>query len=82
MDSLARDRARTQRGVRAVPGPHKSRAWALIDMERDHHVDGAPSRRHKELTATGISVAIDSESCMQHHIGRTIECGATLGGKP
>jgi alkylhydroperoxidase/carboxymuconolactone decarboxylase family protein YurZ len=51
-------------------------------MERDHHVDGALSRRHKELTATGISVAIDSESCMQQHIGRTIECGATLGGKP
>ena len=41
-------------------------------------VIAALSRKHKELIAVGISVTIDCESCMQWHIEKAVEHGATL----
>ena len=40
--------------------------------------DAALSRKHKELIAVGISVTIDCESCMQWHIEKAVEHGATF----
>jgi AhpD family alkylhydroperoxidase len=50
---------------------------AFADMEAKAFADGSISRMHKELTAVGISVVIDCESCMQWHIGQALQAGAT-----
>jgi len=58
---------------------HKSKAYkAVSDMDEPIMSDAALSRKHKELIAVGISVAIDCESCMQWHIEKAVEHGATL----
>ncbi len=58
---------------------HQSKGYkAVADMEAPIMSDGALSRRHKELIAAGISVVIDCESCMQWHIEKAVEHGATL----
>lgn len=58
---------------------HKSKGYkAVADMEDPIMSDGALARKHKELIAVGISVTIDCESCMQWHIEKAVEHGATL----
>ncbi len=58
---------------------HQSRGYkAVADMEEPIMSDRALSRKHKELIAVGISVTIDCESCMQWHIEKAVEHGATL----
>jgi AhpD family alkylhydroperoxidase len=57
---------------------HSKGYKAVADMEAPIMSDGALSRRHKELIAVGISVVIDCESCMQWHIEKAVEHGATL----
>ncbi len=58
---------------------HRSKGYkAVSDMEEPIMSDGALARKHKELVAVGISVAIDCESCMQWHIEKAVEHGATL----
>lgn len=50
---------------------------AFLDLERATYRDGALSTRHKELIATGISVVINCESCMQWHVAQAARSGAT-----
>ena len=47
------------------------------EMEQCTFKDGKLSRLQKELIATGISVVIDCESCMEWHIKQAIDNGAT-----
>ena len=50
---------------------------AFMELERLTYADGALSTKIKELIATGISVVIDCESCMQWHIDKAARAGAT-----
>jgi AhpD family alkylhydroperoxidase len=50
---------------------------AFLEMERAAFADGALLKKTKELIATGISVVIDCESCMQWHIEQAAQAGAT-----
>jgi AhpD family alkylhydroperoxidase len=50
---------------------------AFLEMEKAAFADGALPKKHKELIAVGISVAIDCESCMQWHIGQAAAAGAS-----
>ena len=52
---------------------------AFLDMEQAAFSDGALDARVKELIAVGISVVIDCESCMQYHIEKAAQHGATQG---
>lgn len=57
-----------------------AKSWvyeAFLEMEKAAFADGALPRKHKELIAAGISVAIDCESCMQWHIGQAAAAGAS-----
>ena len=56
----------------------KSRVYkAFLEMEQAAFADGALPKKHKELIAVGISVAVDCESCMQWHIGQAAAAGAS-----
>ena len=56
----------------------KSRVFeAFLEMERAAFSDGALPKKHKELIAVGISIAIDCESCMQWHIEQAAAAGAS-----
>lgn len=58
---------------------HQSKGYkAVSEMEGPIMSDGALARKHKELIAVGISVVMDCESCMQWHIERAVEHGATF----
>jgi AhpD family alkylhydroperoxidase len=58
---------------------HRSKGYkAVSDMDDPIMSDAALSRKHKELIAVGISITIDCESCMQWHIEKAVEHGATL----
>ena len=50
---------------------------AFLEMERAAFQDGALPKKHKELIAVGISVAMDCESCMQWHIEQAAKAGAS-----
>jgi AhpD family alkylhydroperoxidase len=50
---------------------------AFSEMERQTYRDEALTKKHKELIAIGISVAINCESCMEWHIGQAVQDGAT-----
>ncbi len=49
---------------------------SFLEMEKNTYKDGALSKLQKELIATGISVAINCESCMEWHIKQAIDAGA------
>lgn len=51
---------------------------AFLELERAAFSDGALPRKVKELIATGISVVIDCESCMQWHIEKAAAAGASV----
>ena len=68
---------------------------AFTQMERAAFSDGALKKKEKELIATGISVCLDCESCMQWHIVQAaaaeatydevleaVEVGIEMGGGP
>jgi len=46
-------------------------------MEQSTYKSGRLSRLQKELIAVGISVVINCESCMEWHIKKAIDSGAT-----
>lgn len=48
-------------------------------MEEAAYSDGELRSKVKELIAVGISVVINCESCMQWHIEKAAEKGATEG---
>jgi AhpD family alkylhydroperoxidase len=50
---------------------------AAMKVEEATFVDGALSRKHKELIALGIGVITDCESCMQWHMEQAAQAGAT-----
>lgn len=50
---------------------------AFVEMEQRTYQDGALAKKHKELIATGISVVINCESCMEWHIKQAIDSGAS-----
>jgi AhpD family alkylhydroperoxidase len=50
---------------------------AFLEMEEAAFSDGALPKKTKELIATGVSVVIDCESCMQWHIEQAGMAGAT-----
>jgi AhpD family alkylhydroperoxidase len=50
---------------------------AFLEMERVTFSEGALPRKVKELIATGISIVIDCESCMQWHIEQARQAGAS-----
>jgi AhpD family alkylhydroperoxidase len=49
---------------------------AFIGMEHVAYSDGVLMKKHKELIAIGISVAINCESCMEWHIKQALDAGA------
>lgn len=56
----------------------KSKVYrAFLTMESAAYADGALPKKTKELIVIGISVRIDRESCMQWHIERAAQAGAT-----
>lgn len=56
----------------------KSKVYeTFLKLEEVTYADGALSKKHKELIATGISVVINCESCMQWHIEQAYSSGAT-----
>jgi AhpD family alkylhydroperoxidase len=50
---------------------------AFLSLEEAAFSDGALPKRAKELIATGISVVINCESCMQWHIEQAAKAGAS-----
>ena len=50
---------------------------AFLAVEQATYADGTLPRKTKELIAVGISVTMDCESCMQWHIERAAEAGAS-----
>ena len=50
---------------------------AFLDIEQKTFKDGNLDKKQKELIATGISVAINCESCMEWHIKQALDDGAT-----
>lgn len=72
------DMTRRRKAVHAKLLSAKSRVYeAFLEMERAAFADGALPKKHKELIAVGISVAIDCESCMQWHIEQAAASGAS-----
>lgn len=56
----------------------KSKVYqSFVDMEQITYKDGELSKKQKELIAIGISVVINCESCMEWHIKKALEDGAT-----
>ena len=50
---------------------------AFLEMEAATFIDGTLAKKYKELIATGISVQINCESCMQWHIEQAAAAGAS-----
>lgn len=50
---------------------------AAMQLEEAAFVDGALSKKHKELIALGIGVITDCESCMQWHMQQAVQAGAS-----
>ena len=46
-------------------------------MDGAVYVDGAISRRHKELMAVAVSVATRCSHCVAYHVARCYDAGAT-----
>jgi AhpD family alkylhydroperoxidase len=49
---------------------------SFVEVERNTFRDGRLTKLQKELIATGISVVINCESCMEHHISEALRVGA------
>jgi AhpD family alkylhydroperoxidase len=52
---------------------------SFVEMEQNTYKDGKLSRKQKELIATGISVAVNCESCMEWHIKQALDDGVDEG---
>lgn len=50
---------------------------AFSEMEKATFSDGALKKKDKELIATGISIVINCESCLEWHIRQALDDGAT-----
>jgi AhpD family alkylhydroperoxidase len=57
----------------------KSKTYrSFVEVERNAFRDGRLTKMQKELIATGISVVINCESCMEFHISEALRMGATV----
>ncbi len=50
---------------------------SFLDLEQKTFSDGSLTKKYKELIAIGISLVIDCESCLEWHISKSLECGAS-----
>jgi AhpD family alkylhydroperoxidase len=50
---------------------------SFLEMEKNTYIDGALTKKDKELIAIGISVVTNCESCMEWHIKQAIDDGAS-----
>jgi AhpD family alkylhydroperoxidase len=74
LDEMSRRRKHAHRRLKEL----NSKVYAaFLEMESATYSDGALPKKHKELIAVGISVAIDCESCMQWHIEQAFSTGAS-----
>ena len=74
IEGIKRGRANSHTRLVAL----KSKTYAaFLEMEKAAYVDGALSKKCKELIAAGISVVVDCESCMQWHIEQAARAGAS-----
>ncbi|MFX1237512.1 MAG: carboxymuconolactone decarboxylase family protein [Promethearchaeota archaeon] len=48
----------------------------FIDLDNETYKDRSLKSLHKELIALGISIVINCESCMQHHLEKALIAGA------
>jgi len=56
----------------------KSKVYnAFIDMENQAFSPGRLEKKYKELIAIGISIHINCDSCLEWHIRRALNSGAT-----
>ena len=53
---------------------------AAMKLEEAAFVDGALTKKQKELIALGIGVISNCESCMQWHMEQAVQAGATQRG--
>jgi AhpD family alkylhydroperoxidase len=78
MDKLDEISRRRKHAHEALIGLNSKVYEAFLQMEKAAYSDGTLPRRTKELIATGISVVINCESCMQWHIEQAHRAGAAL----
>lgn len=78
------DRERIERIIEDRRSAHesliarKSESYrSFLEMERVTYADGKLNKRYKELIAIGISIVINCESCLQWHIRKALDSGAT-----
>jgi len=50
---------------------------SFLDLEQKAFSDGSLGKKYKELIAIGISLVINCESCLEWHISKSLECGAS-----
>ena len=50
----------------------------FLELEEITYADRILKKKDKELIATGISVVINCESCMQWHISEAVKSGARI----
>jgi AhpD family alkylhydroperoxidase len=74
IEGIHRDREEAHRRLLAT-GSRSYRAF--LELEKAAYSDGALARKQKELIAVGISLIMDCESCLEWHIGKALEAGAT-----
>ena len=56
----------------------KSKVYkSFVEMENNTYIDGALSKKQKELIAIGISVVTNCESCMEWHIQQALAGGSS-----
>jgi len=56
----------------------KSKVYrSFVEMENNTYIDGALSKKNKELIAVGISIVTNCESCLEWHLKQAIDNGAT-----
>jgi AhpD family alkylhydroperoxidase len=56
----------------------KSKVYrSFVEMENNTYIDGAITKKNKELIAIGISVVTNCESCMEWHIKQALDSGVS-----
>lgn len=77
MDKIEQIRERRRQAHRQLLDSKSKVYDAFLQMESATYIDGALSKKTKELIAVGISVVIDCESCMEWHITQAARDGAS-----
>jgi AhpD family alkylhydroperoxidase len=67
---------RTRKKAHTFYSDHSEVYRKFLEMEKSTYKDGKLTKVQKELIATGISVVINCESCMEWHIKQALEGGA------